>query len=61
MTRFCVGEKVVIRFGERTGQKATILKVQPRDVYRVRAEDTAVLTFTSKGLEGEREYAQHSS
>jgi len=54
MTRFSVGEHVIIRYGKHERQKATILRSQPGDAYRVKAEDGTVLFFTSKGLEKER-------
>ena len=54
MTHFCVGEQVIIRYGRHQGQKAIILRSQPDDAYRVKAEDGTVLFFTSKGLEKER-------
>ena len=54
MTHFSVGEQVIIRYGRHEGQKATILRSQSGDAYRVKAEDGTVLFFTSKGLEKER-------
>jgi hypothetical protein len=54
MTRFSVGEQVIIRYGRHQGQKATVLKSLPDYSYRVKAEDGTVLFFTSKGLEKER-------
>ena len=54
MTRFSVGEQVIIRFGRHQGKKATILKSQAADAYKVKAEDGSVLFFSSKGLEKER-------
>ena len=51
MPRFSVGEQVVVRFGRQQGQKATILKNQRADVYRVKIEDGSVLFFSGKGLE----------
>ena len=55
MTHFSVGEQAIIRYGKHEGQKATIiLRSQPGDAYRVKAEDGTVLFFTSKGLEKER-------
>jgi len=54
MTRFSVGEHVIIRYGKHGGQKATILRTQPVDAYRVKAEDGTILFYSSKGLEKER-------
>jgi len=55
MTHFSAGEQVIIRYGRHEGQKATvILRSQPGDAYRVKAEDGTVLFFTSKGLAKER-------
>jgi hypothetical protein len=54
MTHFSVGEQVIIRYGKHEGQKATVLRSQPDDAYRVKAEDGTVLFFTSKGLKKER-------
>ena len=55
MTRFAVGEQVIVRFGRQQGQKATIIKSQPGDAHRVKAEDGTILFFTSKGLVKEKE------
>jgi hypothetical protein len=55
MTRFSVGEQVVIRYGRHQGQRATVIKIQPGDAYRVKVEDGTVLFFSSKGLEKEKE------
>ena len=55
MTHFSVGEQVIIRYGRHEGQKAIILRSQPEDAYRVKAEDGTVLFFTSKGLEKKKE------
>jgi hypothetical protein len=54
MTRFSVGEQVIIRYGRHQGQKAKILKSLPADGYKVRAEDGSVHFFTSKGLDGDK-------
>jgi hypothetical protein len=54
MTHFSEGEQVIIRYGMHKGQKAIILRSQPENAYRVKAEDGTVLFFTSKGLEKER-------
>ena len=55
MTRFSVGEQVIIRYGRQQGQKATILKCQPAEVYEVKVKDGAILFFSGKGLEREKE------
>ena len=55
MTRFSVGEQVVIRFGRHQGKKATIIKSQPADVYEVKVENGFILFFSGKGLEKEKE------
>jgi len=60
MTRFAVGEQVIVRFGRQQGQKATIIKSQPADVYQVKVEDGSVLFFTGKGLEKGQEQAKQS-
>jgi len=60
MNHFAVGEHVVIRFGQQQGQKATIIKSQPADVYRVRIEDGSVLFFSGKGLEKDARRTQQS-
>ncbi len=54
MTRFSVGERVIIRYGKQQGQLATILKIQPANVYTVKVEDGSVLCFSDKGLEQEK-------
>ena len=53
MTRFSVGDQVIIRFGTQQGQRAKIIKSQLADVYEVKVEDGAVLFFSGKGLERE--------
>jgi len=60
MMGFSAGEHVIIRYGRRQGQKATIIKSQPGDAYRVKAEDGTVLFFSGKGLEKEEERVQKS-
>jgi hypothetical protein len=55
MTRFCVGDQVIVRYGRHQGQKATILRNPPGDAYRVKVEDGTVLFFSSKGLAKEKE------
>jgi len=54
MTRFAVGEQVIIRFGRQQGQQATILKIQPANVYTVKVKDGSVLCYSDKGLEQEK-------
>jgi len=53
VTRYSVGERVVIRYGKRQGELATILKVQAAEVYVVKAKDGVVLYFSNKGLQQE--------
>jgi len=55
MTHFSVGEQVIIRWGNHQGQKATIIKSQLGNAYRVKVEDGPILFFSSKGLEKEKE------
>lgn len=43
MPRFSEGEHVIIRYGKHQGQRATIIKSQPEDAYRVKVEDGTVL------------------
>jgi hypothetical protein len=54
MTRFFVGEPVIIRYGRCQGQKGTILRGPAEDAYRVKVEDGTVHFFSSKGLEKEK-------
>jgi hypothetical protein len=49
------GEQVIIRYGRHQGQRATIIKSQVEDSYRVKVEDGTILFFSSKGLEKEKE------
>jgi hypothetical protein len=51
MTRFSVGDQVIIRYGRHQGQKAVILKSQLSDGYKVKVEDGSILFFSGKGLE----------
>ena len=51
MTRFSVGEQVIIRYGRQQGHKATIIRSQLADVYVVRAEDGSIRSYSGKGLE----------
>ena len=60
MTHFSVGEHVLIRYGKQHGQKATILKRQPAEVYEVKVEDGAILFFSGKGLESEKERVEQA-
>jgi translation initiation factor IF-1 len=57
MTRFSVGDRVVIRYGKHQGQRADIIKTPAADVYKVKAEDGFILYYSGKGLAGEREVA----
>jgi hypothetical protein len=50
VTRFSRGEHVVIRYGRHQGQRATVIRTQPGNVYLVKAEDGSVLFFSDKGL-----------
>jgi hypothetical protein len=54
MTRFSLGEQVVIRFGIQEGQRAKIIEIQSACVYKVKVEDGTVLYFSNKGLEKEK-------
>jgi hypothetical protein len=54
MTRFSAGEQVIIRYGRHQGKRATVIRSQPGDAYRVKVEDGTVLFFSSKGLERKR-------
>jgi hypothetical protein len=51
MTRFSVGEQVIVRFGSHQGRKAEIIKNLRADAYKVRIEDGSVRFFSGKGLE----------
>jgi len=53
VTRYSVGDRVMIRYGKRQGERATILKVQAAEVYVVKAKDGVVLFFSGKGLQQE--------
>ncbi|HKI33497.1 MAG TPA: hypothetical protein VKA46_16705 [Gemmataceae bacterium] len=53
MTRFSVGDRVIIRYGKHQGQKATILQRPETHVYKVKAEDGFILYYSGKGLEQE--------
>ena len=54
MTRFFAGEKVIIRYGTHQGKKAIIMKTQPSDAYKVKAENGFILFYSSRGLEKEQ-------
>lgn len=54
MTRFSIGDLVVLRFGERQGQKGRILQGQSADGYMVKVEDGSIQCFSAKGLEMEK-------
>jgi hypothetical protein len=60
MTRFAVGEQVIIRYGKHQGQKARIIKSQLADTYMVKAEDGFVLFYSGKGLEKNSEEVQQT-
>jgi len=55
VTRYSVGQRVIIRYGKRQGETATIMKSQPSEVYQVKAKDGVILFFSGKGLEQEPE------
>jgi hypothetical protein len=50
MTRFAVGEQVIVRYGRHQGKKATIIKTQLEDIYRVKVENGWVVFYSWKGL-----------
>jgi hypothetical protein len=50
MTRFSVGEQVIVRWGREEGQRAKIMQSQPADVYKVKVENGSVRFFSGKGL-----------
>jgi hypothetical protein len=50
MTRFSVGDQVIVRWGREEGQRAKIMQSQPDDVYKVKVENGSVLFFSGKGL-----------
>jgi ribosomal protein L24 len=51
MTRFAVGEQVLVRYGKHQGKKATIIKTQLAEIYKVKVEDGWVVFYSGKGLE----------
>jgi len=56
MAHFSLGEQVVVRYGKHQGRKATIMKSQPGDAYKVKVEDGTVLFYSGKGLEKENNH-----
>ncbi len=60
MTRFSEGEQVIIRYGTHQGRKATIIKSQQADAYKVRVEDGSILFFSGKGMEKQQEAGQRA-
>jgi ribosomal protein L24 len=58
MTRFSVGEQVIVRYGRQQGQQGAVLKIQPANVYTVKVKDGPILCFSEKGLEQEKERVQ---
>jgi ribosomal protein L24 len=60
MANFSVGDRVVIRFGDRQGQAGEIIGSQPAHVYTVQVEDGPVLFFSGMGLEKEKERVPQS-
>jgi ribosomal protein L24 len=54
MTRFSVGDQVIVRYGDQQGRKAKIIKKLPADAYKVKVEDGSVRFFSGKGLEKDK-------
>ncbi len=54
MTIFSVGDQIIIRFGQRHGQKGEICEIQLGNVYKVKGEDGSPLFFSGDGLEKEK-------
>jgi len=52
---FFLGDQIIIRFGERQGQKGEIVDCQPAHVYKVKAEDGSFLFFSGNGLKRQNE------
>ncbi len=50
MTRFSVGDRVRVRYGNHEGHAGTVLAAQPPDVYKVKVDEGPVLFFSGKGL-----------
>ena len=61
MAQFSLGDKVVIRYGKRQGEKARIIKSIPGDDYKVKTEHGFVLFYTGKGLEKDQPFIARSS
>jgi hypothetical protein len=55
MTRFSVGDRVVIRYGKYQGQEVRIIERQPADVYKVQVEDGYILFYSEEGFEKGKE------
>jgi hypothetical protein len=55
MTLFSEGDRVIIRFGKRQGQKGKVIESRSAHVYQVKAADGCVLFFSGKGLAREDE------
>jgi hypothetical protein len=55
MTHYCAGDQVVIRFGKRQGQLATIIAGQQANAYKVKAEDGWIVYYSEKGLERKKD------
>jgi hypothetical protein len=47
---FTAQEQVIIRYGSRQGQQATVIRTRQADVYEVRVEDGSILFYSGKGL-----------
>jgi len=59
VTRYSVGDQVLIRYGRHQGHKGTILKRQPAEVYEMKGEDGVILFFSGEGLERVKEKVPH--
>jgi hypothetical protein len=57
MTRFVVGDEVVIRFEKYQGRKVRVSEVQPARLYEVKVADGHVLFYAGEGLEKDKERA----
>ena len=51
MTRFSVGDRIIVRYGTHQGQKGRVIKTQQADVYEVKIADGFLI----------REFAKHRS
>ena len=58
MTRFFVGDRVIIRYGRHEGQKAKIIKTSQADAFMVKVEEGSVLFFSGKGLQKQEDAGQ---